>query len=194
MKSFNQIAHTTLEFYEYLIKCLVGVTLGYILWASFPSDRGQFYWLLISVLLSITHDNNSKVAKDRMKGNMVGSITGLFAFLLHDPANLLTICIGVALTIILCFRLHLIGVCRTALVGFIIVILYEDEHSSWMGAIYRMIGVVTGCVLGLAINYVFRKFTAPLFRSIEAAQAAAASAAAEAAIAEAVAAEDTASE
>jgi hypothetical protein len=57
-----------------------------------------------------------------------------------------------------------------------------------------MIGVVTGCVLGLAINYVFRKFTAPLFRSIEAAQAAAASAAAEAAIAEAVAAEDTASE
>jgi uncharacterized membrane protein YgaE (UPF0421/DUF939 family) len=185
MKSFKQIARGNLEFYEYLIKCLVGVTLGYLLWETFPRESGQSYWLLISVLLSITHDNNSKVAHDRMKGNIVGSITGLLAFLLHKPANLVTICIGVALTIILCFRLHLIGVCRTALVGFIIVILYEEQHSSWMGAVYRVASVILGCVLGLAINYVFRKFTAPLFASLHSTQATAA---------QAVAAEDSSGE
>lgn len=170
MMNLKKIASANFEFYEYIIKCLVGVTLGYLLWATFPRESGQFYWLLISVLLSITHDNNSKVAHDRMKGNIVGSLVGLFTFLLRKPANLLTICIGVALTIVLCFRLKLISVCRTALVGFIIVILYEEQHSSWMGAIYRMGSVVLGCVLGLAINYVFRKLTAPLLHSLEATQ------------------------
>ena len=89
--------------------------------------------MLISILLSITHDNNSKVAYDRMKGNVLGSPVGLFAFFLHNPPNLLTICIGVALTIAICLaetdrRL------TTALVAFIIVVLYEEAHSSWEGA------------------------------------------------------------
>jgi uncharacterized membrane protein YgaE (UPF0421/DUF939 family) len=70
-------------------------------------------------------------------------------------------------TILLCFTLDLIGVCRTALVGFIIVMIYEETHSSWTGAIYRMVGVVLGCLIGLGINYIFRKITAPLFKAAE---------------------------
>jgi len=37
----------------------------------------------------------------------------------------------VAVTITICFRLNLISVSRTALVGFIIVVIYEEAHSSW---------------------------------------------------------------
>ena len=168
MKSLHEITQgNTLEFYEYVVKCLAGVTLGYLLLKAFPQQSGQYYWLLISILLSITHDNNSKVALDRMRGNIVGSFVGLFTFLLHNPPNLLTVCIGVAATITLCFYLDLISVCRTALVGFIIVIIYEEAHSSWTGAIYRMVSVVLGCLIGLGINYTFRKITMPIFQSVQ---------------------------
>ena len=166
MKSFKEIAQGySIEFYEYIAKCLVGVIVGYLLMQAFPRQSGQYYWLLISILLSITHDNNSKVAHDRIKGNIVGSLVGLFMYPLHTPPNLFTICLGVVVTIVLCFSLNLTGVCRTALVGLIIVMISEETHSSWNGAIYRMVGVVLGCLIGLAINFIFRKITAPLFKT-----------------------------
>jgi uncharacterized membrane protein YgaE (UPF0421/DUF939 family) len=159
----------SLAFCEYVVKCLVGVSIGYLLMKTFPRESGQYYWLLISVVLSITHDNNSKVALDRMRGNVIGSLVGFAVFLLHRPPNLLTISIGVAISVTVCFALDLISVCRTALVGFIIVIMYEGEHGSWTGAIYRMLGVVLGCTLGLAINYTFSKLTSPMFQRLAAA-------------------------
>ena len=164
MKSFKTIAGVSrLEFCEYNAKCFTGVALGYALYKAFPQQSGQYLWMLISILLSITHDNNSKVAYDRMKGNVLGSAVGLFAFFLHNPPNLLTICIGVAMTIAICFHLKLIGVARTALVAYIIVVLYEEAHSSWEGAVYRMASVVVGCLVGLVINYAFRKIAIAFF-------------------------------
>ena len=155
--SSNETARvSTLEFCEYNVKCFVGVTIGYVLYKTFPQYSSLYLWMLLSILLSITHDNNSKVAYDRMKGNILGSAVGLLAFFLHNPPNLLTICIGVAITIAVCFRLKLIGVSRTALVAFIIVMLYEEANSSWQWAAYRMATVVAGCLIGLVINYSFR--------------------------------------
>lgn len=167
MTSFKEIAGvSTLEFCEYNLKCFVGVTVGYVLYKAFPQYSGLYLWMLLSILLSITHDNNSKVAYDRMKGNILGSAVGLFAFFLHNPPNLVTICIGVALTITTCFFLKLIGVSRTALVAFIIVMLYEEANSSWEWAVYRMATVVAGCLIGLVINYAFRKIAITFFRRI----------------------------
>jgi uncharacterized membrane protein YgaE (UPF0421/DUF939 family) len=164
MKSFKEMAGIRpLEFCEYNAKCLVGVAVGYLLYKAFPQQSGLYLWMLISILLSITHDNNSKVAYDRMKGNVLGSAAGLFTFFLHNPPNLFTICIGVAMTIAICFQLKLIGVSRTALVAFIIVVLYEEAHSSWEGAVYRMAAVVGGCGIGLVINYVFRRIAMAFF-------------------------------
>jgi uncharacterized membrane protein YccC len=167
MKSLKEIMGSdTLAFYEYVVKCLVGVSAGYLLMRAFPRESGGFYWVLLSVVLSITHDNNSKVGVDRMRGNLIGSVVGLLVFFLHNPPNLLTICIGVVMVITLCWGLDLIGVCRTALVGFLIVMMYEADHSSWTGAIYRMACVVGGCLLGLLINYIFRKLTSPMFQKL----------------------------
>jgi len=61
----------------------------------------------------------------------------------------------------------LIAVCRTALVAFIIVMIFEEAHSSWTGAIYRMASVIVGCLIGLIINHTFRKLTLPLLPRIE---------------------------
>jgi uncharacterized membrane protein YccC len=86
MKSLKEImGRNTLVFYEYVVKCLVGVSVGYLLMRAFPRESGQYYWVLLSVVLSITHDNNSKVGIDRMRGNIVGSVVGLLVFFLHDP-------------------------------------------------------------------------------------------------------------
>jgi uncharacterized membrane protein YgaE (UPF0421/DUF939 family) len=168
MKSFKEATHgNTFEFYEYMLKCLVGVTVGYLLLKAFPKESGQLSWMLISILLSITHDNNSKAAYDRMRGNIAGSLVGLLVFFLHNPPNLLTVCIGVAVTITLCFCLDLIPVCRTALVAYIIVMIFAETHSTWFGPIYRMVSVVLGCVIGLVINQTFRKITLPIMQKIE---------------------------
>ena len=166
MKSFQEIAGISpLVFWEYNLKCIVGVTVGYLLYAAFPDERGQFLWILLSILLSRTHDNNIKVAHDRMKGNIVGSMVGFVVFFLHDSPNLLKICLGVVLTITLCSFFNLITVCRTALVAFIIVVLNEETQSSWQGALYRVACVVVGCLIGLIINFVFRKLSEVFYRS-----------------------------
>ena len=164
MKTFKTIA--TLQFCEYVVKCLVGVTIGYLLYKTFPRYSGEFSWVLISILLSITLDNSSKVAFDRMKGNVVGSVVGFLAFLLRNPPNLPTISLGIALTVTLCFLLGLTEVSRTALVAFIIVVIHEEERSSWDVAAHRMASVIAGCLIGLVINYVFRKMTSNLFPSV----------------------------
>jgi uncharacterized membrane protein YgaE (UPF0421/DUF939 family) len=165
MRSFKEIAGVgRLEFCEYNVKCFAGVAVGYALYKAFPEKNGLFLWMLISILLSITHDNNSKVAYDRMKGNILGSAAGLFAFFLHDPPNLLTICVGVAITISISFCLRLIGVARTALVAFIIVVLNEEAHGDWEVAVHRMASVVLGCLIGLVINFAFGKMAIAFYR------------------------------
>lgn len=172
MKDFKDIASFSgFVFVEYNLKCLTGVAVGYLLYRAFPEESGQFLWVLLSILLSITHDNSNKVAFDRMKGNVVGSLVGLFAYFVHNPANLLTIALGVVLTITLCSLLKLIGVVRTALVAFVIVVLYEESHSSWEGAVYRMASVVVGCFIGLVINYVFRRIAIAINPAIAASPA-----------------------
>jgi uncharacterized membrane protein YgaE (UPF0421/DUF939 family) len=157
-----------LEFGEYIVKCLVGVSIGYLLLRAFPREYGDSLWVLISILLSITVDNNSKVAIDRMKANILGSTIGLLVFLLRNPSNLLTICIGVTLTIIVCYRLKLMDVSRTALVAFIIVVLYNAAHRTWNGALERMGSVVAGCLIGLVINHVFRHLVGAVYGAIPA--------------------------
>jgi uncharacterized membrane protein YccC len=169
MKSFKEITGFNKFIYcEYNLKCLVGVGVGYLLYKAFPEEGGQLLWLLLSILLSITHDNSSKVAYDRMKGNVVGSLIGLFAYFLHDPPNLLTISVGVAATITVCWLLRLVDVTRTALVALVIVVLYEEAHSSWAGAVYRMLSVVVGCFIGLVINFVFRRIAVAMYSGISA--------------------------
>jgi uncharacterized membrane protein YoaK (UPF0700 family) len=158
MKSFEEVAGISLFiFWEYCLKCLAGVAVGYLLYRAFPGLSGELLWLLLSIMLSITYDNNSKVAYDRMKGNVVGSLVGFAVFFLRNPANLFTICLGVATTVTICSLLRLIAVVRTALVAFIIVVLYEEAHRGWEGAVYRMASVIVGCFIGLVINNVFRK-------------------------------------
>lgn len=157
---------------EYIIKCIIGVSGTFLLFLVFPAFHDQLYWVIISVILSITHDNDSKAAVDRMKGNIVGSVVGLIGYFLEifsqrstylsqfsdTPSSIVLIIIGVIITITLCALLGFITVTRTALVAFFIVMIYEDNHHSYYGAIMRLISTVSGCLLGLIINKTFSWF------------------------------------
>lgn len=157
---------TRFQFFEYISKCLVGVTMVMVFFIIFPQLHDSLYWVIISLMLSITHNNSSKAAIDRMKANTIGPIIGLASyffrtFLLYSchlrPAFslLASILSGVIVVIVFCTSLKIVTIARMALVGFFIVMIYEDDHHSWQGAIMRVVSVIIGCVIGLIINKIF---------------------------------------
>lgn len=144
----------TLEFVIYLAKCLVGLTICYFFYSLLPEYR--FYWSMVSVLLVISPDDLDcrKLPIDRMKANIAGSLVGLVLFLIHPP-NLLMMCIGTVLTIVICYIIKLGAATRSALAALIIVLVQELTDSSWLSAFERMISVVLGCLVALLVTIVF---------------------------------------
>jgi uncharacterized membrane protein YgaE (UPF0421/DUF939 family) len=138
----------------YTLKCVAGLGIGYLLYVNFPGH--QFYWSLISILLVIAPDpqDSSKLAFNRMAANIIGSIIGLFLFITNGPSFLL-LAIGVIATIIICSLLRLITVGRTALAAVLIVMIHEKSGNSWEVAFERMICVIVGCLIGLAVSIIF---------------------------------------
>jgi len=138
----------------YVLKCLAGLSAGYILYISFP--QYPFFWSIISTLLVLAPDaaDSNKLAFDRMRANIIGSTAGLLIFLIHEPTFLL-ICAGIVLTIMICSMLKLMGTVRTSLAALIIVTVHAGQPATWHTAVERMVCVVAGCVIGLAVTFIF---------------------------------------
>jgi uncharacterized membrane protein YgaE (UPF0421/DUF939 family) len=140
--------------YIYILECIVGLSICYMLYKNFPQH--QFYWSMISAVLVIAPDgkDSDRLAFDRMKANILGSLIGLLLFLIHQP-NLFLICIAVILTIIIGTFLKLNNALRSALSALVIVMIHEEEKSStWHIAIERMGCVMLGCIIGLLITLI----------------------------------------
>jgi len=142
----------------YTIKCLLGLGIGYWLYISFPHH--EFYWTMISVLLVMAPDpkDSSKLAFDRMKANLIGSLIGLILFVINGP-NLLLLSIGVIATIGLCSLLKLLPVGRMALAAMLIVMIHEKSGSTWEVALERVGCVVMGCIIAIGISFIFGYLT-----------------------------------
>lgn len=143
-----------IPFLVYLAKCVIGLTITYSIYVAFPQH--QFFWSVISVLLAFSPDDKDakKVAFDRMKANILGSVVGMILFLIHYP-NLLFMGIGVILTIVIATALNIQSTTRSALAAVIIVLLYEQENASWHMALERMICVIIGCLIALLLTLLF---------------------------------------
>ena len=152
----------------YPAKCLLGMALIFPLFICFPNWRQDVTWMLVSLMLSITHDDDNKVGIDRIKGNIIGSMTGCIAWLLmyaltggrQESATdhmvlFIALALGIIVIIVACAGLDMIATARTALVAFVIVMIYEGSRGSWQGAFGRMLSVIAGCLLGLLINRLF---------------------------------------
>jgi uncharacterized membrane protein YgaE (UPF0421/DUF939 family) len=111
---------------------------------------------MISAVLVIAPDgkDSDRLAIDRMKANILGSLIGLMLFLIHQP-NLFLICIAVILTILIGTFFKLNNALRSALSALVIVMIHEEEKSStWHIAIERMGCVMLGCIVGLLITLI----------------------------------------
>ena len=142
----------------YLIKCLAGIIICYVLYKQIPEY--PFYWAMVSVVVALTPDNTNAQAYNRIKANALGCTVGISLYSLHLP-NLLILCIGVFLTIIIGIALNVIDTVRSALAALVIVILQAQDGKQWYVALERVICVTTGCVVALLltviINYVIGK-------------------------------------
>lgn len=151
----------------YISKCLLAVSCTLLIFLNFPAIRHDLYWVIISVVLSITHDNTTKAASNRIKGNTIGPLVGLLCWFLNSYLQTLPIpdlmslsvflstLIGVVLVITLCTLFGFIEVSRTALTGFFIVMVYDQDSHSYMGAVMRFVNTLIGCLIGLFVNKSF---------------------------------------
>ena len=142
------------RFLVYIAKCLIGLVITYVIYQKFPQH--EFFWSVVSVLLAFSPDDKDarKVAFDRMKANILGSIIGMVIFLIHVPGLLLN-CLGVLCTIVIATALNIQATTRSAMAAVIIVLLYEQQDASWHMALERMFCVIFGCLIALIITLFF---------------------------------------
>jgi hypothetical protein len=115
-------------------------------------------WVLISTLLVLSPDSSEVIPLTvvRVKANLAASITSVLTLLVFTNVTL-AICIAIALTIILCHLLDLMAGSRAALAAIIIVSQHTPGAHLWSTATERVLSVICGCLLGLALTYVFHR-------------------------------------
>lgn len=140
--------------FQYMLKCLIGAAICYGLYVGIP--QYPFYWSLVSLVVVITPEHKNDLAYDRMKANVLGSVTGLALYFI-PVNNLLLISAGIILVIYLGTILNLQNAIRTALAALVIVLIQEETVKDWSVAFERVICVITGCLIALMITIAFSK-------------------------------------
>jgi uncharacterized membrane protein YgaE (UPF0421/DUF939 family) len=116
---------------SYVLKCLSGVSICYILYIAFP--KYPFFWAIISVVLAISPDNSNQQAYDRMKANLLGCAVGLGLYFLHLP-SLLTLCLGIFIVIFIGTALKIPAASPKRLVqGPVVIPVDEDQQPDKKG-------------------------------------------------------------
>lgn len=136
----------------YIIKCIVGIIICFILYKQFP--QYPFYWSLVSVAITISPDSSNKLAYDRIIANSLGCAVSLCLYPINAP-SLILLCAGVAITILLGTVLKITTVLRTAIAALVIVIITEQEHKSYLIALERVGCVIIGCTVALGVTLIF---------------------------------------
>lgn len=142
----------------YIAKCVAGVLLTSLL-SIFFSQWIDYTWSLISVVLVLSPEGKDAVelSLTRIKANLVGAGTGVLMLVLQVPWPW-NIAAGAALALFICDRLKLNAASRSTLAAVIIILLQPGSNTLWSSAINRIGAVITGCIIGLLITYVFHAF------------------------------------
>jgi uncharacterized membrane protein YgaE (UPF0421/DUF939 family) len=136
----------------YVIKCLAGILVCYIPYILLP--QYPFYWAIVSVVIVLSPDHSTTQAYNRIKANILGCAVGICLYPIHLP-NLVILCTGVILTICIGLALNINDALRSALAGFVIVTIQQEQSKRWYVAVERVMCVVSGCVIALLITILF---------------------------------------
>jgi uncharacterized membrane protein YgaE (UPF0421/DUF939 family) len=142
----------------YIAKCVTGILLCSLL-SLFLHDWIDYAWSLISVVLVLSPEGKDAVdlAFTRIKANLVGASVGVLMLLSQIPWPW-SIALGAALALVICDRLKLNAASRSSLAAVIIILLQPGSQTVWSSAINRVGAVITGCILGLLITFVYHSF------------------------------------
>lgn len=142
------------KFILYMVKCVMGTGICYLFYALWPERH--LHWSIISVLLVLAPDRQDSLTLSvmRMKANIVGGLMGLFVFVVPFP-QIIALLSGVFLTILACKLLLAESSTRSAMAALIIVSLMEGDAGGWLVALDRMLSVLIGCVVALALTVMF---------------------------------------
>lgn len=102
------------DFIIYLIRILIGFSIGYFLYISFP--QYSVTWTLISIVLVISPDDKeaTQIAIDRTKSNFIGSATGILFYFTNLP-EMWSMLFGVITSVAICRLFNVLSVARTAI-------------------------------------------------------------------------------
>jgi uncharacterized membrane protein YgaE (UPF0421/DUF939 family) len=152
MRALTQLFNKLIPEPLYLLKCLAGVAICYLLYIKVPNY--PFFWALVSVVIATAPDNSNKLAYDRMIANLLGCGVGLCLFPLYLP-ELLSLCIGVVLILAIGYALKISSTLRSAMAALIIVSIHERQSREWYVSIERVVCVIIGCLAALLVALVF---------------------------------------
>ena len=113
-------------------------------------------WCLISVMLVLSPDGRESVplAITRIKANLVGACSGMLCLWIA-PTNMWMMTFALITTLSFCYLFKLDTGIRSALAATIILLLHEEGKHVWDTAIERVLAVMAGCVVGLAVTFLF---------------------------------------
>jgi uncharacterized membrane protein YgaE (UPF0421/DUF939 family) len=143
----------------YAAKCVTGILLCFPIFI-FLNQWVDYTWSLISVVLVLSPEGKDalSLALTRIKANFVGAGTGLLILLLHIPSPW-NLAAGAITSLFICDRLKLNAGARSTLAAMIIILLHQEGTFAgphlWDSALSRIVAVVSGCLLGLLITYIF---------------------------------------
>lgn len=138
----------------YAIKCVTGILLVFLI--ARIIGHTDISWALISVILVLSPDSKEALplAMTRIKANVLGAGISALCLLIY-PANMWIMSLSVALTLGLCYILHLEAGVRSAMAAAVIIMLHPPGTHVWDTALERIIAVLAGCLLGLVITFIF---------------------------------------
>ncbi len=138
----------------YIGKVAAGVLACFAL--SFAVTRIDYIWSLISVVLVLSPEGKDAqaLAFMRIKGNIVGCLTGVL-FLFAEIANPVHIIAGAAVALFICHRLKILEASRSTLAALIITLMSTGATNPWEAAFTRVAAVVAGCIIALAVTWLF---------------------------------------
>ncbi|SEG19015.1 Fusaric acid resistance protein-like [Sphingobacterium lactis] len=134
----------------YIIRCLIGFVIGYLLYLRFK--QFEIFWALLSIILVISPEekDSKRLSIERFKSNFVGSVVAMGCVWLL-PKSVYSIMAGIVITIILCRAFKILNMARVAIVALLIIMIEPHHTQVAYTPIYRALSTGIGCIIGLTI-------------------------------------------
>lgn len=134
----------------YMLRCLIGFSIGYVLYTRFV--HFELFWSLLSIILVISPEesDSKRLSIERFKSNFVGSFVALLCIMINGNA-LYMIVIGILITILVCRFFKIMNMARVAVVALLIIMVQPHKEELSYTPILRFASVGIGCLIGLSI-------------------------------------------